>query len=348
MKKKRVMVLHAQVPFIRGGAELLVESLVEQLKNHGFETELVALPYKWYPDNAVLDSALAWRMVDITESDGQKVDLVIPTKFPTYVAEHSNKVLWLVHQFREAYDLFGNAEYVGYDDAYKGIQSKVVEIDNKTIGECREVFTISQNVSNRLMQYNNIPSAPLYHPPRHYGKYYCSKYENYVLSVGRLTQKKRLNYLLKALAHCDSSVKAYFAGVGPDMEILQRTAEEMGLSDRVKFFGAVSDEELLKLYANAFAVYFAPLDEDYGYVSLEALLSKKPLVTCADSGGVLEFAKDKVNSLVCQYDPASIGSAINDLYNHKDLCKEFGQAGYEQVKDINWDVVIDQLTKSIR
>ena len=108
MGKKKVAVLHAQVPFVRGGAELLVENLTKQLKIRGFDAEIVSLPFKWYPNNTLLDSYLAWHMLDLTESNGQKIDLVIATKVPTFMIQHPNKVVWLMHQFRTAYDLQDN------------------------------------------------------------------------------------------------------------------------------------------------------------------------------------------------------------------------------------------------
>ena len=54
------------------------------------------------------------------------------------------------------------------------------------------------------------------------------------------------------------------------------------------------DERLIELYANALAVVYAPIDEDYGYVTLQAFLAGKPVITSSDSGGVLEWVEDGV------------------------------------------------------
>ena len=61
------------------------------------------------------------------------------------------------------------------------------------------------------------------------------------------------------------------------------------MSSRIKLIGAVSDEELLALYGRAAAIFFAPLNEDYGFVTVEAFSSRKPVVTCRDSGGITEL-----------------------------------------------------------
>src|SRR5262245_35788647 len=106
----RVLVCTAQVPFVTGGAERHARGLVAEIRAEGHEVDLVALPFKWYPRPEILTSALAWRLLDLSESDGKRVDLVIPMKFPSYMARHENKVVWLIHQFRQAYDRFGTAE----------------------------------------------------------------------------------------------------------------------------------------------------------------------------------------------------------------------------------------------
>ena len=81
MKNKKIAVLHAQIPFSYGGAELMVKSLVEELKKRKFDAELISVPFRWYPENGLYDNMLMWKMLDLTETNGEKIDLVIPTKF---------------------------------------------------------------------------------------------------------------------------------------------------------------------------------------------------------------------------------------------------------------------------
>lgn len=347
--KKKICVLHAQVPFVRGGAELMVESLTNELRKRNFDAELISIPFKWYPNNSLIDSILAWRMIDLSESNGMKIDLVIGTKFPTYTVKHNNKILWLMHQFRSAYDLCDIREYAGLNTLPGGsaIREKIVRIDNKMIPESKKIYTISKNVSDRLKRYNNINSIPLYHPPKHVGKYKSEAYGNYILSVGRLDVIKRVDLLIKSLPYCDKSIKAIIAGVGPELDNLKKLACSLKVENRVSFLGFVSDEDLINLYANAFAVFFAPVDEDYGYITLEALLSKKPIVTCWDSGGVLEFVEDKKSAFIANADENEIGGKIDLFFKKKTMCEEMGRHGYDKVKNISWDNVIDKLTQTI-
>lgn len=346
MNKKRILVLNPQVPFSKGGATLVVESLCKQLNLRGFSAELVQVPFKWYPAESLLDSVLAWRMLDFKKCNGKKIDMVIGCRFPSYVAEHPNKVLWLMHQHRMAYDLYERPDLGGMCAMEHGADTckKIMEIDNRCFDECVARFSISKNVSARLKKFNNRDSEPIYHPPFLAGRYFAGDYGNYILSVGRLAPLKRNELLIEALKYCSKQIYAKFAGVGKEEEKLKLLARKYGVMDRVEFLGYVDDKTLLNLYANAFSVFYAPLDEDYGYVTLEAFLSQKPVVTCNDSGGVLEFASDHVNSYICQPNPQQIGESIQKLYNDRAIAKSFGMAGYELVKDISWDTLIKKIT----
>jgi glycosyltransferase involved in cell wall biosynthesis len=124
------------------------------------------------------------------------------------------------------------------------------------------------------------------------------------------------------------------AGDGPDRSRLEAIAKKSGAD--VRFAGRVSDDDLLTLYATCGAVVFPPADEDYGYIALEAFLSKKPVVTCTDSGGPLEFVVDGENGRVVAPDPAALGSAVADLLANPERFRGLGERGFERVRGISW------------
>src|SRR5437667_595328 len=147
----RIAVCLPQVPFAHGGAEVLAETLVDELRERGHEAALVTVPFRWYPEARVLSQALLWRLLDLEEADGREIDLVIATKFPSYAVRHRNKVVWLVHQFRQAYDLdrtelgqFGESPFD------RATRRAVHRLDGVTLGEARKLFAISANVAGRL------------------------------------------------------------------------------------------------------------------------------------------------------------------------------------------------------
>src|SRR6478672_3211464 len=180
---RTVLVCEAQVPFVQGGAEFHVRELVRQLRGHGYETELVSVPFKWYPKSEIMTHAAAWRLLDLSESNGRRIDLVIATKFPTYFARHPNKVAWLIHQYRAAYELAGTpySDFQHLEDDV-ALKDTLIRLDTEMLGECRRVFANAQNTANRVQKYNGLAAEALYHPPRLAPRLGPGAYGNYVLS----------------------------------------------------------------------------------------------------------------------------------------------------------------------
>ncbi len=340
----RIVVCEAQVPFVEGGAEYHVRELVRQLRLHGHQTELVSVPFKWYPKEEILTHAAAWRMLDLSESNGTPIDLAIGTKFPSYFVRHPHKVAWLIHQYRAAYELAGTVysdfQHVEVD---VGLRDRLIELDTRMLGECRRIFANAQNTAHRLARYNGLPAEPLYHPPRLAERLRGGSYGDYVLSVGRIESVKRVDLAVRALAHVDRAVRLVVVGDGTQRENTERLAAELGLDGRITFAGAVDDETLLDLYADALAVVYAPFDEDYGYVTLEAFLARKAVITAMDAGGPLEFVDDGINGAACRPNPEAIAQVINYLHAHRRYAAELGDAGYARAKTVTWNGVIEKL-----
>ena len=152
-----------------------------------------------------------------------------------------------------------------------------------------------------------------------------------------------VDLIISALARTDRRIRLIVAGEGPLRGQLEEKAAAMGVADRVTFTGKVSDEELVKRYAGAMAVVFPPFDEDYGYVTLEAFLARKPVITTTDAGGPLEFVEDGVTGVVAEPTAESLGAAIARLASDPRRARALGDAGFERVRDISWDHVVDRL-----
>lgn len=341
---QRVVVCEAQVPFVRGGAELHVRGLVDQLRRRGFDAELVSLPFKWYPRGEVLSHAAAWRLIDLSESNGQPIDLVIASKFPSYFVRHPNKVVWLIHQHREAYDLCGTvySDFAHVEEDV-GFRDTLLRLDRDMLGECRRVFTNARNTATRLATFNGLPSEPLYHPPPLADRLGPGRYGDYVLFVGRLESIKRPELAIHAMHHVDRPIRLVVVGEGTRRQAIEALAHRIGVAHRVDFLGAVDSDALVGLYRDALAVLYTPYDEDFGYVTLEAFLSAKPVITSTDSGGPLEFVETGVNGTVCTPDPEALAVAINDLARDRARAAALGDAGAARARSISWDTVIDRL-----
>lgn len=342
---KRIIICATQVPFVRGGAEYLVEGLRDALLAHGHIVDVVSLPFAWRPVQRVTESALAWRMLDITRVDDQvAVDQVICTKFPSYLVRHPRKVVWLVHQHRQAYDQYGTplSDFFNTSED-RAVRDAIFRMDRRGLGEAVARYTISRNVSKRLQHFNGLTSTPLYPPSRYAHMLRAGPYGDYILSSARLDGAKRLDLLLEALARTDNAVRAIFAGTGPDRQRLETLASRLGLGERVRFLGFVDDSTLVDLYAGARAVYYAPVDEDYGFATVEACGAARPVVTTDDAGGVLEFVENGINGYVTPPDPAAIAARLDLLLANAALAERLGRAGQPRVRDITWERVVQTL-----
>jgi glycosyltransferase involved in cell wall biosynthesis len=332
----RIAVCSPQVPFARGGAEILAERLTEELQARAHEADLVTIPFKWYPGEKVLTHALMWRLLDLDEVDGRKVDLVIGTKFPSYVVRHPNKVVWLVHQFRQAYEL-DRTDLGQYDESprARALRRKLHDLDRVALGEARRLCTISRNVTNRLQTNLGLDSEVVLPPPQALD-FRCDEYGDFILSVNRLDRAKRIDLLLEAAKRHDFPVVV--AGDGPDRERLESLA-----NGRVLFAGRVSPEELADLYARCRAVYYAPVDEDYGLVPYEAFLSGKPVVTMTDAGGPLDVVSDRRTGLVVEPRVEELAAALHHLVEHEEDARAWGTAGKARAEQVTWDHAVERL-----
>jgi glycosyltransferase involved in cell wall biosynthesis len=338
----RIAVCAPQVPFARGGAEIFADDLVAELRERGHETDLVTVPYKWYPGERVLSQAFLWRLLDLSESDGRAIDLVIATKFPSYVVRHPSKVVWLLHQFRQAYEL-DRTELGQFGESAedRATRRAVQRLDRVALGEARKLFATSRNVADRIKRSTGLDAEVMPHPPQEL-PYRTESYDDFVLSVGRLDRAKRHDLLLDALA-ADSSLSCVIVGDGPDRERLESVAERHGLDGRARFAGRVGEQELADLYARCLAVYYAPVDEDFGMVPFEAFLSEKPVVTTTDAGGPLEVVADRRTGIVCEPRAAALAEACSWLRAHVDDAKAWGRAGKEIARSVSWDETIARL-----
>jgi glycosyltransferase involved in cell wall biosynthesis len=340
---KTVLVCEAQVPLVHGGAELHVRGLVDELQRRGYRAERVSIPFKWYPKDELLAQAAAWRLVDLSESNGEKIDAVVATKFPTYFVRHPNKITWLFHQYRAIYDLCGTefSEFT-HTEADVRLRDKLIALDNEVLRESTRLFANARNTAARLARYNGLTAEPLYHPPPLAAALRPGPFGDYLLSVGRLEGNKRVELVIRALKHA-ANARLVIAGDGLLRKHLETVSAEEGIADRVSFAGPVPAAQLIDLYAGTRAVVFPPFDEDYGYVTLEAFLARKPVITTADAGGPLEFVEHGVTGLVADPTPESLGAAIAQLAGDAKRSEALGAAGYERARGITWDGVVERL-----
>ncbi len=342
----KIAIVNNCVPFVYGGAELLADSLKIKLIENGHKVTLIQIPFLSHPPQKILEHIAACRLLSLED-----IDKVIAFKFPSYYIKHPNKVLWLIHQFRQVYDLW-ETSYQNIPKTNLGLKIKgfIIKSDNIFLKEPKKIYTNSKIVSLRLKQYNNLNSEVLYPPALNPEQFYFREYGNFVFYPSRITKIKRQCLAIESMRYVKTNVKLIIAG-NPDTEEelkqINRLIEEYNLKDKVKVIARwISEKEKNNLLADSLACLYIPYNEDsYGFVSLESYYSKKPIITCSDSGGTLELIKDGINGYISTPEPKALAEIMDKLYSNKKLTKKLGETGYEKLisMKIGWDNVIKKL-----
>ncbi len=344
-----ILILNTQVPFCSGGAEILANDLNYQLRLAGHSSEIVTLPFKWYPQQTLVNSILAAKLFDISSYNGKDVDRVIALKFPAWLMPHENKSFWILHQHRTAYDLW-DSEFSDLAAMSEGalVRDLIRSEDQKAISSSDKVYTISRTVTDRLSRYCRLDSGVLYPPPRHIGALKHHDYGDYFYFPSRITPVKRQELIIEAMAHVSEPVRVVFAGEADNPEYLsqlKKRASEIDSVGSIEWLGRVDDSEHLSLYSNALMVIFTPLDEDYGYVTPEAMLSGKAVLTVKDAGGATEFVTHEETGLVEEPDPVQIGVAMSRIWQDRKLARLLGENATEAISrfDFCWEHILENL-----
>lgn len=346
----RIVVATVRTPFIQGGAEVLADQLVEALRAEGHQAELVSIPFNPTEPVSIPDQMLSCRLLDLREIGGMTVDRLIALKFPAYFIPHPRKVIWLLHQHRAAYDLWehslGDLRAVPRGRLVRDI---IHRADRQMADETKAIFTISQNVTQRLRHFSEVESVPLYHPPGNASAFSCAtESEDYFFFPSRLSATKRQELALEALAVTRHPVRIKFSGMADSPSYgdrLARVVRQLGLARRVEWLGFLSEAQKRDAYARALAVVFPPLDEDYGYVTLEAMLASKAVITCHDSGGSLEFVRADETGLITPPAPDALAAAMDALWENRARAKSYGAAARRHYAGLglSWSNVVKRL-----
>jgi glycosyltransferase involved in cell wall biosynthesis len=341
----RVAVIDSQVAFFHGGAEMLAARLAEAFRALGHDVESVRIPF-----NPATPADIA-RAMDFAQAEDASrwiaaPDVVVPLRFPAYLVRHPRKHVWLLHQLRQYYEYYGETRAAGNAAEVEALRPRIVEADRAALAQAATLHPMSRRIAQRLESANGVAAAaPLYPPlPREDG-FYNGAQERYVFAPSRLEKHKRQGLLIEAMAHVKSDVKAVIGGEGGAYTDYARRIAELGLGERVLLTGKLSHEVMAAWYANALAVFFGPEDEDYGYITLEAMLSGKPVLTCTDSGGPLDFVRDGDTGYVVPPDPARIAERIDELAAQPKRARDMGEAGAQAYRklDLSWERTAQRL-----
>ena len=342
----RILVVISSAPFVRGGHMVIAEETLAALRRAGHEVEIFQTPTNRF--GRQFDAYEATRLTDVSEgADGRAIDQIITLRYPAFAVRHPNHVCWLTHTMREYYDLF--------DSVMQGFGRKgrlkervrryfIHRLDRRLLTKnVSKLFTISQTVTDRLQHFIGVPSTVL-HPPAPARKYRCEGYEPYVFAVSRLHPLKRMDLLIEAMALMkDRSLRAVIAGEGEDESRLRALIREKALESRVELVGSLSEEAKVDHFARCRAVYFAPCNEDYGFVTLEAMSSGKAVLTATDSGGPTEQVETDATGWILKPEAAAFAETLDRLAGDQALAEKLGRNGLAYAARHTWDAVVPRL-----
>jgi glycosyltransferase involved in cell wall biosynthesis len=345
-KQKRIAVVTSDVPFVVGGHLTIAHSTVRALKEYGYHADLILTPQNRF--GRQLRAYLANRFYDIEEDGlGRAIHQVITFRFPSYAVKHPFHVCWLNHRLREYYDQWP------FLYSQLGVKGKLKEKIRRSLIHTLDSHLLKHNVTKlyaqsltiqkRLKQWGRIPSEVLYPPPPQ-RDYHTESYDNFIFSVSRLQRLKRLDLLVESFKYVkNKSLKAVIIGEGPEKGEITAKIKDNKLEGRVILLGKSDEKTVLENFATCRAVFFAPEQEDYGFVTGEAFACRKPVITATDSGGPAELVKNGETGFVCDPDPKVMAEKIDRLAENEDLAQRMGEDAYNFISQITWEKTIQKL-----
>ena len=340
----KVLVVNNVAPFVWGGAEALADNLVDNLQRHGHRSELLRIPFQWEPHSIIPSQMLLARWLELREADR-----IIALKFPAYLARHEHKTLWVLHQYRQAYDLFESGRST-IPNSPEGdeLRAMIAVADGEAFAESKAIFVNSPVTQDRMMRFNSVEPQVLLPPVNDPDRFVGGDHGDYIFAGGRVNAMKRQALMVEAAA-LSPGIRLVIAGP-PDSDRdrveLEQLVERLGLGDRVHLDIRLLERNEYAAYVNgASAVSYMPFDEDsLGYVAMEAATAVKPIITTTDSGGILGLVRHGETGWAAEPTAEAVADAFGAVDAHRSI-RDVGQAAHElwSSMDVTWVATIGRL-----
>ena len=380
---KIAIVVPSPVPFTVGGMEYLTWGLLEngnKLTNHNIE--LIKLPTKENDFWSIIDSYSMYYNLNLDH-----FDMVLTLKYPAWMIRHKNQVCYMAHRLRGLYDAYhfcnlpqepkldnsyiadlilyidsAEATIEGVFNRLDNIKKNIGQIpkehfnlpspflkkiitflDNSAMSNVKKFYAISETVKARKQYFPDGADVKVVYPPSYLDDFKKGDYE-YVFMVSRLDSPKRIDLLINAMKYIKTDIKLYIAGTGPEEEKLKNLAKD---DNRIVFLGFITDEEVKHYYSNSLVIPYFPYDEDYGLITIEAMMYAKPVITTIDSGGPTEFVKNNQTGFVVKANPKDIAEKIEYFCNNSEEAKRMGTNAFNRVNKITWEKLCSEVLSEV-
>ena len=260
--------VRVQVPLVRGGAELLVQQLVTELRR------AASRPIACRSRSSGIRRKRSCRTrrrgvcsISARATAARSIS-IIATKFPTYFARHPRKVCWLVHQHRAAYELCGTSySDFGDEEIDVGLRDRLMALDEEMLGECRGLYTISRTVSSRLEKLQR-PCVDAALPSAAHRARACTRGAWPVRAVGRAAREEQARRSRRPCRRAPAShLRLVVVGEGSHRRAIEEAAEDGRRRSDYLCRRGQRHRTRRALPRRTLPVY-APFDEDYGLATL--------------------------------------------------------------------------------
>lgn len=360
----------APVPAVLGGAERLWQGLRDGLLANGHQVEMVTIDFLETTFREVIAGYRRFSQLDVS-----RFDLTISGKYPAWMIQHPRHIVYQLHPLRGLYDTYPAhlEEFDGPPDVGQctDVDALLTLVENEldkpdsddalhaypgpfaraVVQRLDELAFAGDRVAAFAAISEEVAGRDGYLPPERpvLVSYPESSVEDtktttqepggaegaLFFTASRLDHPKRIDLLIRAFQSLPTlTATLRIAGTGPQLDALKQLA---GTDYRIEFVGRVSDAELARNYANATAVVFVPDNEDFGYISLEAMLAGTPVITTTDSGGANELLSEGVGGLVVAPTPKAIAAAMLQLAERPQQRWILGLNGKRRATSIGWD-----------
>lgn len=232
--------------------------------------------------------------------------------------------------------------------AFPGAFSRAIVhmLDSVALGSpgIRRYCAIAETVAQRADYFP--PKADVevfYHPTSLKGLHEGG--QQYFFTASRLDKPKRIDLVIKAWIAAKVKQPLYIAGTGPAEAELRQLAQG---HEGIHFLGYVTDSQLADYYADALAVIFVPDQEDYGLITIEAMLSGKPVITVDDAGGVTEIVRDGENGWMTTPNSKALAAALRACADEPAAAGARGKVGKAWAETVSWEGLHEFLITGLR
>jgi glycosyltransferase involved in cell wall biosynthesis len=343
----KIIIASAIIPFSHGSKTLIEGWLEQKLREYGHQVEFAAIPFS-FNYKELLPQITALRLYHLEN----ECERLVCVGIPSYLISHPNKYVWFLNHYCEMTNLWNTEFNIQKDSQMSSVKEYIIRADGATLPEARKIYAISNIMSKKLTDFNNIKSTLLYPPVLKPEQFYCDSYTDFIFYLSRICSAKRQLLAVQAMEYTKTDVKLLLAGKPDDpvyMETIYKFIKEHSLEKKVTILNEwITEKQKTEYFSKCLGALYIPYGKIFfGFPSLEAHYSMKPVITCTDSGGVCELIIDRKNGFILKPEPQLLAESFDKFYMDKKSAEKIGANGFKRIEElnINWENIVRKFTK---